>query len=66
MQRLVVEMTKDGPKAWNAIPGGQDFNPEGKHHADEAEHWRRNDAPPLYFTDADVDAHAETKLSFVP
>lgn len=65
-QRLVVEMTKDGPKAWNAIPGGQHFDPESKHHADEAEHWRRNVAPPLYFTDADVNAHVESKLSFKP
>lgn len=66
VQRLVVEMTKDGPKAWNALPGGQHFDPYGKHHADEAEHWRRNNAPPLYFSDADVDAHAEEKISFVP
>lgn len=66
VQRLVVEMTPDGPRAWNALPGGQVFDPESKHHADEAEHWRRNEAPPLYFTEGDVNAHAESSLSFVP
>jgi penicillin amidase len=66
VQRLVVEMTPDGPRAWNALPGGQHFDPEGPHHADEAEHWRRNAAPPLYFTDADVDAHEESRTTFVP
>jgi penicillin amidase len=66
VQRLVVEMTPTGPKAWNALPGGQHYDPSSKHHADEAEHWRRNAAPPLYFTDADVNAHVETKLNFRP
>jgi penicillin amidase len=66
VQRLVVEMTPDGPRAWNALPGGQQFDPEGPHHADEAEHWRRNSAPSLYFTDADVDAHVEARTTFIP
>jgi penicillin amidase len=66
VQRLVVEMTADGPRAWNALPGGQAYDPESKHHADEAEHWRRNEAPPLYFTDDDVNAHVESTLAFIP
>ncbi|AKT43842.1 penicillin acylase family protein [Chondromyces crocatus] len=66
VQRLVVEMTPEGPRAWNAIPGGQAFDPASPHHADEAEHWRRNDAPPLYFSDADIDAHVESRLTFTP
>ncbi|EYF07174.1 penicillin acylase family protein [Chondromyces apiculatus] len=66
VQRMVVEMTPDGPRAWNAIPGGQAFDPESPHHADEVEHWRRNNAPPLYFTDDDVDAHMESRATFTP
>lgn len=65
-QRLVVEMTADGPRAFNALPGGQVEDPESPHHADEAELWRMNVQPPLYFDQADVDAHAEARLSFVP
>jgi penicillin amidase len=66
VQRIVVEMTPEGPKVWNALPGGQAYDPDSKHHADEAELWRRNKATPIYFTDADVNAHVETKLSFIP
>ncbi|WP_437924787.1 penicillin acylase family protein [Sorangium sp. So ce291] len=66
VQRLVVEMTPDGPRAWNALPGGQHFAPESPHHADEAEHWRRNQAPEMYFTDQAVRAHQESRLVFVP
>ena len=65
VQRLVVEMTPEGPRAWNAIPGGQVYEPTSPHHADEAERWRRNEAPPLYFTDEDVNAHAEATLRFI-
>jgi len=66
VQRLVVEMTPDGPRAWNALPGGQHFDPEGAHHADEAEHWRRNQAPEMYFTEEAVRAHEESRTVFVP
>ena len=65
-QRLVVEMTADGPRPFNALPGGQSENIDSPHHADEAELWRRNEQPPVYFERADVDAHAETTLSFSP
>jgi penicillin G amidase len=65
-QRLVVEMTPSGPKAFNAIPGGQVEVPADPHHADEAEHWRKNEAPPLYFDKADVDAHATKRVTFTP
>lgn len=66
VQRLVVEMTPEGPRAWNALPGGQVFDPESPHHADEAEHWRRNQAPELYFTEEAVNAHQESRTVFVP
>ena len=65
-QRLVVEMTPDGPRAFNALPGGQNEDPDSVHHADEAELWRMNQQPQLWFERADVEAHAEARLRFVP
>lgn len=65
-QRLVVEMTDTGPVAFNALPGGQSEDIENPHHADEAEHWRVNSQPPLFFERDDVEAHAETTLTFAP
>lgn len=66
VQRLVVEMTPEGPRAWNALPGGQVFDPKSPHHADELELWRRNKAPSLYFTDEDLSGHKASSHSFVP
>lgn len=65
-QRLVVEMTPTGPVPFNALPGGQSEDVNNPHHADEAEHWRVNEQPPLHFTRADVEANAETVFLFVP
>jgi penicillin amidase len=65
-QRVVVEMTPDGPRPFNALPGGQSEDIENPHHADEAELWRTNQQPPLYFERADIEAHAESRLSFGP
>jgi penicillin amidase len=66
VQRLVVEMTREGPRAWNALPGGQVFDPRSPHHADELELWRRNKATSLYFTDADVNGHKASSVTFIP
>ena len=65
-QRLVVEMTAEGPRAFNALPGGQSEHLDSPHHADEAELWRRNAQPAMYFEQSDVDAHMESRLSFAP
>jgi penicillin amidase len=65
-QRLVVEMTPSGPRAFNALPGGQNEDPDSPHHADEAELWRANQQPQLWFETADVEAHAVSRLRFVP
>lgn len=65
-QRLVVEMTDQGPRAFNALPGGQHEDPDSPHHADEAELWRRNEAPPLHIERADIESHAEQTLEFTP
>ncbi len=65
-QRLVVELTPDGPKASNALPGGNQHDPALPHHADEAEYWRRNQAPPFAYEEIDVVQAAETRIRFVP
>lgn len=65
-QRLVVEMTDQGPRIWNAIAGGEVHDYTNPHHADEAQYWRKNEAPPLYFTEKDVVQNAETRERFVP
>ena len=65
-QRLVVEMTPEGPRPFNAIPGGQSEDPDSPHHRDEAEHWRVNAQPPIWFDRADVEAHTASRVRFVP
>ncbi|MFO0685724.1 MAG: penicillin acylase family protein [Sandaracinus sp.] len=65
-QRLVVEMTPDGPLAFNALPGGQSIDVESPHHADEAMHWIANESPPLAFQEADVVAHFERRIDVHP
>ncbi len=65
-QRLVVEMTPTGPVPRNALPGGQSEDPDSPHHADEAELWRTNQQPALYFDRADIEAHATRHAQFDP
>ncbi|MCA9606939.1 MAG: penicillin acylase family protein [Myxococcales bacterium] len=65
-QRLVVEMTADGPQPRNSLPGGQSEDPDSPHHADEAALWIANEQPMLYFQQADIDAHVESTMRFVP
>lgn len=65
-QRLVVEMTASGPRAFNALPGGQVLDPDSPHHADEAAHWIANEQPPIAYEEADVIAHFERRLDVTP
>jgi penicillin amidase len=65
-QRLVVEMTPDGPVAYNAMPGGQQHDGDAPHHADEAEYWRKNQAPKVFYEEIDVVQNAEERLRFIP
>jgi len=65
-QRLVVEMTPEGPRAWNAIAGGQSEDPASTHHADEMELWKQNLSPALFFDERDVAEHAERSVRFTP
>ncbi|MCC7536587.1 MAG: penicillin acylase family protein [Deltaproteobacteria bacterium] len=54
--RTVAEMLADGPRVTNALPGGQSYDPDSPHHADEMERWRRNESAPFPFAEADVAA----------
>src|SRR5262249_3648603 len=66
-QRLVVEMLPTGPKAYNALPGGESYFSTSPHHDDEARmYWINNLAPPVNFVEADVVRNAEARLRFTP
>lgn len=65
-QRLVVEMTPEGPHAVNALPGGNILDPDNMHYDDEAQLWRNNQAPPIFYTEDEVVAHHEGRYSFHP
>ncbi len=61
--RFVVEMTATGPLAYNALPGGQVYDPASPHHRDEADLWIANEAPRVAFDAADVVTHFERRIS---
>lgn len=58
-QRLVVEVTPDGPIAFNALPGGQSIDPNSPHKMDEALLWIRNEQPRIAFQETEVRAAAD-------
>jgi penicillin amidase len=55
-------MTPSGPRAYNALPGGQVYDPDSPHHRDEADLWIANEAPRLAFDEADVVSAAERRI----
>jgi penicillin G amidase len=59
-QRFVVDLDPSGPKAFNALPGGEIWNPISPHFADEAEYWRRNQNHAIPYLLADVLAAKES------
>lgn len=63
-QRFTVEMTADGPDAYNVLPGGQSIDIHSPHHTDEAELWRANRSHRVPYREADVVADAEARLRF--
>ena len=65
-QRFVVDLDPSGPKAVNALPGGNIWYPSSPHFRDEAEYWRRNDVHPVPFLLADVIAAKETHILVTP
>ncbi|MFI5290997.1 MAG: penicillin acylase family protein, partial [Polyangia bacterium] len=75
--RAVYELapSKDGgPKAKNALPGGEVFDPESPHYRDLMELWRQNQTFDEAFSDADVlssakreyAAHGDGRVRFQP
>lgn len=60
-QRFVVDLDPAGPRAFNALPGGEVWDPRSPHFRDEAELWRRNQTHPVPFLLADVIAAKEKR-----
>lgn len=65
-QRFSVELGPDGPRAFNALPGGQTIDPGSRHFRDEAELWRANRAHAVPFREAEVAAEAGGRWRFEP
>lgn len=53
--RMVVELTKDGPKAFGVYPGGQDGRPGTNHYMEMIEKWRTGDYYALQYLKNDED-----------
>jgi penicillin amidase len=61
--RFSCELDPAGPKARNALPGGEIFDPGSPHYADQMALWRHNKTFDLAFSDGDVVKSAMTELS---
>jgi penicillin amidase len=61
-QRFVIDMDPAGPKAFNALPGGNIWDAKSPHFRDEAEYWRRNQAHAVPFLLPDVVAAKESRI----
>lgn len=66
VQRLVVEMTPDGPIAFNALPGGNAEATESEFHANQVDLWRNNQTAQVRFTEADVIANHREHVVMTP
>lgn len=62
VQRFVVDLDPSGPRAFNALPGGNVWDPGSRHFRDEAEMWRKNQAHPVPFLLSDVIAAKESRM----
>ena len=63
-QRFVIDLDPAGPKARNALPGGEIWDNGSPHFRDQAEEWRKNQNHPIPFAHADVLAGAEERLLY--
>jgi len=54
VQRFVAEMTADGPKIKNGLPGGAVVDKKSPYFANEAEYWRKNESHDVPFDIDDV------------
>lgn len=63
-QRFSVELTPDGPHAFNTLPGGQSIDGTSPHFRDEAELWRANRVHPVPYREAEIVAQAQGRWRF--
>lgn len=53
-ERFVIDLDPNGPRAFDALPGGAIGDPASAHFSDEAELWRKNQNHPIPFSASDV------------
>jgi penicillin amidase len=63
-QRHVVELNPNGIKAWNALPTGNSGVVNTPHFGDLLAYWLVNDSYPVYFTEEEIKANAESEQEF--
>ncbi len=61
-QRFVMDLDPAGPRSWNAIPGGNIWDPASPHFRDGADLWRRNQTRSVPFRVEDVVAAKESRF----
>lgn len=61
-QRFVIDLDPAGPKSWNALPGGNIWDPASPHFRDGADLWRQNKTLSVPFHVEDVVAVKESRL----
>ncbi len=64
-QRFVADMDPAGVRTWNALPGGNIWDPDSPHHADEVEYWRKNKTHFVPFAVDDVVKDKETRTVYL-
>jgi len=65
-QRFVVDLDPSGPRAFNAVPGGNVWDPRDPHFRDEAELWRKNQTHAVPFLLPDVIAAMQSRTVVTP
>jgi penicillin amidase len=65
-QRFIVDMDPTGPRALNALPGGEVADSQSRHHRDEAELWRAHTPHPIPLDEVDVAGNAEARIHLDP
>lgn len=65
-QRFVVDMDPAGPKARNALPGGNVWDTASPWFKNDDELWRRNQNHPVWLARKDVVVDAKERFTYVP
>jgi penicillin amidase len=65
-QRFVIEMDPAGPKARNALPGGNVWDTASPYFKNDDELWRRNQNRPVWLARKDVIMDAKERITYVP